>query len=68
MKLTTDGRYDYSAYAGEPGAGGIGSNGGDGAPGCVLIYYRVYRASSTGRFVTRDGKGFNEKFTRKVVV
>lgn len=68
MKLTTDGRYDYRAYPGEPGAGGIGSNGGDGAPGCVLIYYRVYRASSTGRFVTRDGKGFNEKFTRKVVV
>ena len=50
------------------GDGGAGSNGGDGAPGCVLIYYRVYRASSTGRFVTRDGKGFNEKFTRKVVV
>lgn len=50
------------------GTGGAGSNGGDGAPGCVLIYYRVYRASSTGRLITRDGKGFNEKFTRKVVV
>ena len=50
------------------GSGGNGSSGGDGAPGCVLIYYRVYRASSAGRFVTRDGKGFNEKFTRKVVV
>lgn len=50
------------------GTGGSGSSGGDGAPGCVLIYYRVYRASSAGRFVTRDGKGFNEKFTRKVVV
>lgn len=50
------------------GAGGNGSNGGDGAPGCVLIYYRVYRASSSGRLITRDGKGFNEKFTRKVVV
>lgn len=50
------------------GEGGNGSNGGDGAPGCVLIYYRVYRTSSTGRLITRDGKGFNEKFTRKVVV
>lgn len=50
------------------GTGGDGSNGGDGAPGCVLIYYRVYRASSSGRLITRDGKGFNEKFTRKVVV
>lgn len=53
---------------GQGGAGGSGSNGGDGAPGCVLIYYRVYRASSAGRLITRDGKGFNEKFTRKVVV
>jgi hypothetical protein len=50
------------------GEGGNGSNGGDGAPGCVLIYYRVCRVSSAGRFTTRDGKGFNEKFTRKVVV
>lgn len=60
--------YDYRAYPGNPGDGGIGSNGGDGAPGCVLIYYRVYHASSAGRLITRDGKGFNEKFTRKVVV
>ena len=55
-------------WLGTGGSGGTGSNGGDGAPGCVLIYYRVYRASSAGRFTTRDGKGFNEKFTRKVVV
>lgn len=57
-----------STWSHSGGAGGTGSNGGDGAPGCVLIYYRVYKASSAGRFVTRDGKGFNEKFTRKVVV
>lgn len=57
-----------STWSHSGGSGGNGSNGGDGAPGCVLIYYRVYRASSAGRFVTRDGKGFNEKFTRKVVV
>lgn len=57
-----------STWEHQGGDGGNGSNGGDGAPGCVLIYYRVYRASSSGRFITRDGKGFNEKFTRKVVV
>lgn len=57
-----------STWGHSGGSGGNGSSGGDGAPGCVLIYYRVYRASSAGRFVTRDGKGFNEKFTRKVVV
>lgn len=57
-----------STWSHSGGAGGSGSNGGDGAPGCVLIYYRVYKASSAGRLITRDGKGFNEKFTRKVVV
>lgn len=57
-----------STWSHSGGSGGNGSSGGDGAPGCVLIYYRVYRASSSGRFITRDGKGFNEKFTRKVVV
>ena len=57
-----------STWSHSGGSGGNGSNGGDGAPGCVLIYYRVYKASSAGRFVTRDGKGFDEKFTRKVVV
>lgn len=57
-----------STWSHSGGSGGSGSSGGDGAPGCVLIYYRVYRASSSGRFVTRDGKGFSEKFTRKVVV
>lgn len=57
-----------STWSHSGGSGGSGSSGGDGAPGCVLIYYRVYRASSSGRFITRDGKGFNEKFTRKVVV
>lgn len=67
MSMTWD--YGESiSLLGKGGSGGSGSSGGSGAPGCVLIYYRVYRASSSGRFVTRDGKGFNEKFTRKVVV
>lgn len=69
-KYTYSGTWNVSASDNKSknGEGGSGSSGGDGAPGCVLIYYRVYRASSSGRFITRDGKGFNEKFTRKVVV
>ena len=62
VNLNTQNNADHN------GTGGDGSNGGDGAPGCVLIYYRVYKASAAGRLITRDGKGFNEKFTRKVVV
>ena len=42
--------------------------GGTGAPGCVLIYYRVYAASSAGRFLTKDGAAFNEVHNRMVVV
>lgn len=69
-KYTYSGSWNVSGVDNKTrnGVGGSGSAGGDGAPGCVLIYYRVYRASSTGRLITRDGKGFNEKFTRKVVV
>lgn len=69
-KYAYSGTWDVSGIDNKSknGEGGNGSSGGDGAPGCVLIYYRVYKASSAGRFVTRDGKGFNEKFTRKVVV
>lgn len=67
MSMTWD-HGESISLLGKGGSGGSGSSGGDGAPGCVLIYYRVYRESSAGRFVTRDGKGFNEKFTRKVVV
>ena len=54
--------------AGESGTPGNGSNGGTGAPGCVLIYYRVYAASSAGRFLTKDGAAFNEFHNRMVVV
>ena len=49
-------------------AGGNGGPGGTGAPGCVLIYYRVYSASSAGRFLTKDGAAFNEVHNRMVVV
>lgn len=55
-------------WTGAVGAGGNGGPGGAGAPGCVLIYYRVYAASSAGRFLTKDGAAFNEAHNRMVVV
>lgn len=55
-------------WTGAVGAGGNGGPGGTGAPGCVLIYYRVYAASSAGRFLTKDDLGFNELHNRMVVV
>lgn len=62
------GEWDMDPVAGESGTPGNGSNGGTGAPGCVLIYYRVYAASSAGRFLTKDGAAFNELHNRMVVV
>lgn len=55
-------------WTGAVGAGGNGGPGGAGAPGCVLIYYRVYAASSAGRLLTKDGAAFNEVHNRMVVV
>lgn len=55
-------------WTGAVGAGGNGGPGGAGAPGCILIYYRVYAASSAGRFLTKDGAAFNEVHNRMVVV
>lgn len=55
-------------WTGAVGTGGNGGPGGTGAPGCVLIYYRVYAASSAGRFLTKDDLGFSELHNRMVVV
>lgn len=67
-------RYSYSGtwsvapYAGDSGTPGDGSRGGDGADGCVLIYYRVYKNVANGRFLTRDRQFFNDRLNRWEVV
>lgn len=59
--------YGHEASPGAVGQGGLGSDGGAGGDGCVLIYYRTYKQSSSGRFITRDGIHFDEKHGRAVV-
>ena len=54
-------------YCGENGKGGAGGEGGDGGPGCVLIYYRVYKENRVKRFCGKGGVGFNDKYKRMVV-
>ena len=49
------------------GIGGNGGNGGDGAPGCVLIYYRIYKDNSMKRFCGKGGVKFNDKHERMVI-
>lgn len=50
--------------SGNPGAGGEGGNG---APGCVLIYYRIYKENRVKRFCGKGMVGFNDKYKRMVV-
>lgn len=59
--------YGHEASPGAVGQGGLGSDGGAGGDGCILIYYRTYRQSSSGRFIARDGMHFDEKHGRAVV-
>ncbi len=59
--------YGHEASPGAVGQGGLGSDGGAGGDGCILIYYRTYKQSSSGRFITRDGMHFDEKHGRAVV-
>jgi hypothetical protein len=48
--------------------GGNGGTGGAGMHGCIVIFYGTQREIPHGRLLTKDHLGFNEKFTRKVVV
>lgn len=63
-----EGTWDMDPRAGKSGIPGNGSDGGIGGQGCVLIYYRIYMPSTNGRFITKDGIPFDEKFGRMVVV
>lgn len=60
--------FSASETSGNPGVGGFGSNGGAGGDGCVLVYYRIPKQVSAGRFRTRDGRDFADNHKRQVVV
>lgn len=48
--------------------GGTGSSGGQGAPGCVIIYYRLEQHAGHGPLVTADGKMFLDGLGRRFIV
>lgn len=50
------------------GAAGHGSPGGAGSPGCIILYYGVPHAVSSGWLKTRDGKFFNGRLSRRFIV
>ena len=63
----TEGAPDNTEIPGASGTPGQGGEGGDGAPGCVLIYYRIYKDNSMKRFCGKGGVKFNDKHERMVI-
>lgn len=47
---------------------GIGSDGGQGGDGCVILYYREAQVRDTGRFIEKNGRDFIELFSRRFIV
>lgn len=56
------------AYAATPGKGGMGSAGGQGANGCVILYYRKPKPVQSGAVEDRTGKFFLDRLGRLCVV
>lgn len=55
-------------HASSQGQGGLGSRGGTGAPGCVLLYMRSEVKVAAGSVMTSDNKGFLDKLGRRFIV
>ena len=62
--------YDGTArvYAGTPGPGGLGSDGGEGGDGCILLYYRVPKAAVAGAIMDSKRRFFLDRTGRLVIV
>lgn len=56
------------AYVATPGKGGMGSAGGQGADGCVILYYRKPKPVQSGAIEDKNGKFFLDRLGRLCVV
>lgn len=52
----------------EPASGGRGSDGGEGADGCIIIYYRKLKPLSAGWFKDKNGKLVLERLDKRFIV
>lgn len=57
-----------ATHAGAQSQGGLGSAGGAGADGIILIYYRTATTKQFGWFRTRDGKWLVDRLRRQFIV
>lgn len=58
----------YHVNGSPGGIAGLGSPGGDGAPGCVIIYYGVAHVTTGGWLMTKDDLPFADRTGRRFVV
>lgn len=50
------------------GEGGLGSKGGKGGPGCIVLYYSTSKKIGSGLLIDRNERGFVDKYGRYFVV
>ena len=59
---------DLEVYAGAATGRGLGSDGGQGADGCIIIYYRKKKELQSGPLVTSNNYGLLDSLGRRMIV
>ena len=57
-----------SGNKGQSGTPGLGSDGGEGADGCIIIYYRKKKELQSGPLVTSNNLGLLDSLGRRMIV
>ena len=59
---------DLEVYAGAATGRGLGSDGGEGGDGCIIIYYRKKKELQSGPLVTSNNLGLLDSLGRRMIV
>lgn len=59
---------DLEVYAGAATGRGLGSDGGQGGDGCIILYYRKSKPLSAGWFKDKSGKPMLERLDKRFIV
>lgn len=59
---------DLEVYAGAATGRGLGSDGGQGADGCIILYYRKKKELQSGPLVTSNNLGLLDSLGRRMIV
>ena len=59
---------DLEVYAGAATGRGLGSDGGQGGDGCIILYYRKKKEIQSGPLVTVNNYGLLDSLGRRMIV